>query len=278
MARPVTLSLLTAVLLVSCGSDSYPVIPDPVPAPEPETAVIFYDDFNTFDGSAWTKETHEAGWTNQELQSYSPSQVTVGKDGDKTVLILTARRSNGKIVSGRINSKGKKSFKYGKIEASIKLPATADGLWPAFWMMGDNTKEWPACGEIDIMEMGEATGIADGTSNSRVNTAIHYGASVADHEQKYFSTSTGINLQDGKYHTYTLDRDRNTLEILIDGKSFYKFDITGNSYFQDNFFILFNLAVGGSFTGIIEQKGITAIKEGGQAQMFVDWVKVSNNK
>ena len=120
----------------------------------------FKDDFNFFDEKVWTKETHEPGWTNQELQAYDAAHVSVGKDGDKSVLILTAERKGNKIYSGRINSKGKKSFKYRKIEASIKLPKTNGGLWPAFWMMGDNDKEWPACGEIDIMEMGEQSGMA----------------------------------------------------------------------------------------------------------------------
>ncbi len=272
--RPVTLSLFLAVLLSGCGgSDSNSA----TPAPEPEANVIFYDDFNTFDGNAWTKETHEAGWTNQELQSYSPEQVTVGRDGNRSVLILTARRSNGRIVSGRVNSKGKKSFKYGVVEASIRLPKTANGLWPAFWMMGDNAKEWPACGEIDIMEMGDAAGIADGTSDSRVNTAIHFGPSAADHQQEYFAKSTGINLQDGNYHTYTLVWNKKTLEISIDGKPFHTFDITNNTFMHDRFFILFNLAVGGSFTGITDKKEITALKEGEQVQMFVDWIRISQS-
>ncbi len=138
------------------------------------------------------KETHEAGWTNQELQSYSTSQVKVGKDEGKTVLILTAKRTGNKVVSGRVNTKNKKYFKYGKVEASIKLPETANGLWPAFWMMGNNKQEWPACGEIDIMEMGDAQGIANGTSTTRVNTALHYGPDVAGHEQQYFAGDAGF--------------------------------------------------------------------------------------
>ncbi len=91
--------------------------------------ILFKDDFNFFDEKVWTKETHEPGWTNQELQAYDAAHVSVGKDGDKSVLILTAERKGNKIYSGRINSKGKKSFKYRKIEASIKLPKTNGGLW-----------------------------------------------------------------------------------------------------------------------------------------------------
>ena len=121
----------------SCSSDSVGTEPEENPQD-----ILFKDDFNFFDEKVWTKETHEPGWTNQELQAYDAAHVSVGKDGDKSVLILTAERKGNKIYSGRINSKGKKSFKYRKIEASIKLPKTNGGLWPAFWMMGDNDKHW----------------------------------------------------------------------------------------------------------------------------------------
>lgn len=243
----------------------------------PVENVLFFDDFSTFDNSVWTKETHEPGWTNQELQAYEPGQVKVGKDGSKSVLMLTAEWKNGRIVSGRVNSKGKKSFKYGTISASIKLPETANGLWPAFWMMGDNDKEWPACGEIDIMEMGDKEGIATGTASRRVNTAIHYGQTPASHEQQYYASAVSTDLQDGQYHTYTLTWDESKAIISIDDKPFHSFDIKDNPYFHDKFFILFNLAVGGTFTGITDASGVTALKKGDKATMYVDWIKIINH-
>lgn len=243
----------------------------------PVENVLFFDDFSTFDNSVWTKETHEPGWTNQELQAYEPGQVKVGKDGSKSVLMLTAEWKNGRIVSGRVNSKGKKSFKYGTISASIKLPETANGLWPAFWMMGDNDKEWPACGEIDIMEMGDKEGIATGTASRRVNTAIHYGPTPASHEQQYHASAVSTDLQDGQYHTYTLTWDESKAIISIDDKPFHSFDIKDNPYFHDKFFILFNLAVGGTFTGITDASGVTALKKGDKATMYVDWIKIINH-
>ena len=91
---------ITAILLLICGTisacSSNSEGPDnpPVP-PHPDDDIVFYDDFDSFDFSAWSKETHPSGWTNQELQSYSPKQVSVGKDGKKSVLILTAERRNG---------------------------------------------------------------------------------------------------------------------------------------------------------------------------------------
>ncbi|WP_289743061.1 glycoside hydrolase family 16 protein [Muribaculum intestinale] len=267
------LAICLSAHLTGCGSDN-----DEQPGQsviDRVEEVVFFDDFTSFNSAYWTKETHEAGWTNQELQSYETSQVTIGKDGDKSVLILTAKRTGDNIVSGRVNSKNKKSFKHGKIEASIKIPATANGLWPAFWMMGNNNREWPACGEIDIMEMGDAQGIASATTTTRVNTAIHYGADVASHEQQYHASDAVGSLQDGNYHTYALLWHESNLEIFIDGNKFHSFDITGNPYFNDSFYLLFNLAVGGVFTGINDIGGITALTDGESASMYIDWVRVT---
>lgn len=278
------MSKFTSILFtVMCGTslactsnaDSLDI---PHPALTPNETISFQDNFDTFDTSVWNKETHEAGWTNQELQSYHPANVSVGKDGNRTVLILTAEHKNGKIISGRVNSKGKKSFKYGKLEASIKLPKTANGLWPAFWMMGDNNKEWPACGEIDIMEMGDAEGIKSGTTSKRINTALHFGPDVSRHEQSYYAANAPKNLQDGNYHTYSLVWDENKIQILIDGSLFNTFNTKENPYFHDEFFLLFNLAVGGSFTGIIDQTAITALPEGQKAFMYIDWIQIIENK
>ena len=272
--RHLFISVFGVAALTGCGaSDDEPTPMSP--GVNPADDVVFFDDFDSFNSAYWSKETHEAGWTNQELQAYSTGQVKVGKDDGKTVLILTATRKGDKIVSGRVNSKGKKYFKYGKIEASIKLPRTANGLWPAFWMMGNNRQEWPACGEIDIMEMGDAQGIADGTSARRVNTALHYGPDVAGHEQQYYAGDCGLDLQDGAYHTYTLKWNENNIEVSVDNMKLHSFDITDNAYFHSDFFILFNLAVGGAFTGIYDAEGISALKDGQTASMYIDWIKVS---
>lgn len=268
------ISAVAMAVLAGCDDSKEDPTTTP-PVVEPGDNVVFFDDFDSFNSAYWSKETHEAGWTNQELQSYSTSQVKVGKDDGKTVLILTAKRTGNKIVSGRVNSKGKKYFKYGKIEASIKLPETANGLWPAFWMMGNNKQEWPACGEIDIMEMGDAQGIADGTSNKRVNTALHYGPDVAGHEQQYFAGNASVNLQDGNYHTYTLTWDEAKIEVSIDDITFHTFNISDNSYFHSDFYILLNLAVGGAFTNIYNAEDITALKDGQTNSMYIDWIKVT---
>ena len=275
MKKTTILLLLSMCSIQQSCSSNEAVLPE-----EPEK-IIFKDDFESFNSEVWTKEIHEAGWTNQELQAYDETHVSVGTDEGKSVLILTAERKGNKITSGRVNSKGKKNFKYGKVEASIKIPKTANGLWPAFWMMGDNEKHWPQCGEIDIMEMGELGGIASGKTETQLNTAIHFGTDAgAGHRQEYYSANVANSLQDGKYHTYSLDWNENSLTVSIDNIKFYSFDISKISgryeYFHDNFYILFNLAVGGSFTGITNIDDITALKDGEKVNMYIDWVKISN--
>ena len=248
--------------------------------PSKQWNLVFTEDFNEFDNSVWTKEAHEAGWVNNELQKYTEESVSTGMDGDKTVLILTAKRVGNDFYSGRINSKGKKSFQYGKVEASIKLPKTANGLWPAFWMMGDNDKQWPACGEIDIMEMGEKAGIANNTTETYINTAIHYGPNAEGHEQIFQTVNVENSLQDGNYHIYSLEWNENELIVSVDDILIKKFYIGAGSeqfeYFNDKFYFIFNLAVGGDFPGITDPAQITALKDRESAQMFVDWVKIYN--
>ena len=266
------------------GQEEEPELPDEQPGEEDEPSkqwkLVFTEDFNTFDNSVWTKETHEPGWVNNELQEYIEECVSVGKDGDKTVLVLTAKREGDKFYSGRVNSKGKKSFQYGKVEASIKLPKTANGLWPAFWMMGDNDRQWPACGEIDIMEMGEKAGIANNTTETYINTAIHCGPNVEGHEQVFQTKTMEKSLQDGNYHVYSLEWNENELIVKVDDILIKTFNIGPDSgrfeYFNDKFYLLLNLAVGGDFPGITDPAQITALKDGEKAQMFIDWVKIYN--
>lgn len=139
-------------------------------------AEVWRDDFTgtALNTSYWNIEQNSSGGGNNELQYYGPEGVSVSNGN----LVLTASRTaNGgkSFTSGRINSKHKVFFTHGKLEASIKLPKTANGLWPAFWMLGENidTNPWPQCGEVDILEMGNVTGINNGTQESFFNGACH---------------------------------------------------------------------------------------------------------
>lgn len=256
-----------------------------------------------FDGESlnldrWNIEVNGDGGGNAELQYYTArlDNVRVGDDGKGNgCLILTAKKEvyNGKqCTSGRITTKNKIAFKHGKIEAAIKLPQTANGLWPAFWMMGNDFDQvgWPRCGETDIMEFGNATGIANGTQDRYFNGACHWGTAWNDHRQHANAITNSYSLQDGEFHIYTCIWDQDKVAMYVDldknpnASPYYIMTIPETTtdqthpgyYFHKENFILFNLAVGGNFPGIWDINSITALNEGNnyQQSMYVNYVKI----
>ena len=256
-----------------------------------------------FDGtelnmSRWNIEVNGDGGGNNELQYYTArlDNVHVGDDGEGNgCLILTAKKEvyNGKqCTSGRITTKNKIAFKHGKVEAAIKLPQTANGLWPAFWMMGNDFDQvgWPRCGETDIMEFGNATGIANGTQDRYFNGACHWGTAWNDHRQHANAITNSYSLQDGEFHIYTCIWDQDKVAMYVDldrnpnASPYYIMTIPETTtdqthpgyYFHKENFILFNLAVGGNFPGIWDINSITALNEGNnyQQSMYVNYVKI----
>ena len=246
----------------------------------------------------WNIEVNGNGGGNSELQYYTDSEnnVHVGDDGQGNgCLILTARRENYKnknFTSGRLNSMNLVTFTHGKIEASIKLPKTANGLWPAFWMMGNDWQSvgWPKCGETDILEMGNSEGIKNGTQDRFFNGACHWGAGWPNASYAKSSTKS-YSLQDGEFHLYTCIWDENSIKMYVDldkqplQTPYYNIDISkvdpsdewvaGNYFHKDNF-IIFDLAIGGNFTGIWDADQITALNDanGQEASMYINYVKI----
>jgi len=255
-------------------------------------------DGTELDPQRWNIEVNGSGGGNNELQYYTDreSNVRIGDDGNgNSCLILTARRENysgRSFTSGRVNSKNLVAFTHGKIEAAIRMPKTANGLWPAFWMMGNDYDAvgWPRCGETDIVEMGHQNAFAAGTQERFFNGACHWGqgwpaASYAKDTTKSYS------LQDGEYHIFTVIWDEQAISMYVDldriprQAPYYKIDIpqddpgnewSAGNYFHKNNFILFNLAVGGNFPGIHNASGITALNDGNgqEASMYVNYVKI----
>lgn len=259
-------------------------------------------DGEVLDESVWNIEVNGDGGGNAESQYYRRENVSISKEpaSGRSCLTLTARResySGKSFTSGRINSMGKKYFTHGKVEAYVCLPKTANGLWPAFWMMGNDYPEvgWPRCGEIDILEMGNAGGISSGTQESFMNGACHWGfyKDVGGGNYAYPNygkhSNAPYSVQDGEFHLFTLVWDETMIRMYLDldkypnVEPYYEMGIEGTDdewatglYFHHDHFILFNLAVGGYFTGIVNNPaGITALpEEGSEAKMYVDFVKV----
>ena len=184
-----------------------------------------------FDGTAlneknWSVEVSGSGGGNQELQFYRRENVSV-ENGN---LVLKAKRENyeGKsFTSGRVNSNQKAAFKHGIIQAKIKFPQTANGLWPAYWMMGNDINKygWPRCGEIDIVEMGHFNAISGhyaGWQDRYFSGTLHYGpsASYEDHQQnsQEFSSDkfSEIGSVEGDYHIFTMEWDGENLYMYYD--------------------------------------------------------------
>ncbi|MDR1459264.1 MAG: family 16 glycosylhydrolase [Bacteroidales bacterium] len=193
------------------------------------------------------------------------------------------------ITSGRVNTDGKFAFKYGRVDASIKLPKTANGLWPAFWMLGVDfgVVGWPLCGEIDVLEMGSREGIDNAVEEKLFSGAAHWGTLAANgsHPNYALSVLNDYSLQDDNFHLYTLKWNENSIAIYLDldkypqNAPYYVMDISVDGvgeYFHKEFFILFNLAVGGDFPRIYDMDGVTALHARNDylANMYIDFVKV----
>ena len=246
--------LILTIIAASCKSSSDIKKPDPV------YTLVWADEFNgtSVDPSNWNYNTGGEGWGNHEQEYYTDQNATI-EDGN---LVITGKAetivSNG-YTSSRLNTQGKREFLYGKIEASIKIPA-GQGLWPAFWMLGANinTVNWPLCGEIDIMEHINADSIFYGTLHWVNNQQV--------------SAGNQINAAPENYHVYAIEWNADTINWSLDGVKFHSVEIKNNinstEEFHKPFFILLNLAIGGDWPGqTIDQNKLPA-------KMFVDYVRV----
>ena len=262
---------------------------------------------DTFDGgkldeSLWTIEVNGDGGGNNELQYYRRENVSVGVEpvSGKNCLILTARKESfsGKTcTSGRLRTVGKMEFKYGKLEGRIKLPKTANGLWPAFWMMGGDYPQvgWPKCGEIDILEMGNVNGINRGTQERYFSGWFHWGESWNGGSYPNWGRdkTADYSLQDD-FHLYTVEWDDNSIKMYLDQDQYpdaapyvemniNKSDGTGagqvGRYFHKPFYVILNLAIGGNFTGITGNANIDRITafdkvDDKEPKMYIDYLKL----
>ena len=230
--------------------------------------MVWADEFDStaLNPNNWVHELGASGWGNNELQYYREENTTVA-DGHLVITAKAQKFGSSNYTSSRIISKGKKAFKFGRVDIRAALPK-GQGLWPALWMLGTNISSvpWPACGEIDIMELA-------GRLPNRVSAAVHYGANVAQHQYK-----TGVrylpgnaNFQD-EFHVFTLIWKENLLEFYVDDEKFHSItpaDLDGAVYpFNKTFFFIMNVAVGGNFDG--NPDATTTFPQ----SMIVDYIRV----
>lgn len=220
--------------------------------PEKPWKLVWNDEFDgpngtAVDSSKWKSETgNNGGWGNAELEYYTDSvNNCYQENGNLIIKAIKEEKEGYDYTSARIITQGKFDFKYGKIEMKAKLPR-GNGIWPAFWMLGSSfdTAGWPKCGEIDIMEhIGKMPSKVHGTLH-----AMGYSGNAGITDSIKSKTSLYDN-----YHTYTLEWNEKGLKWYFDGKRYHEVDKeeidSGIWPFDDKFFILLNLAVGGYWPG-----------------------------
>ncbi|MGB5578774.1 MAG: glycoside hydrolase family 16 protein, partial [Woeseiaceae bacterium] len=245
--------------------------------PEIDPEVWF---FATGDG---TEKGLPGGWGNNELQYYLPDNAMIVNG----VLEITARREtvgNLNYTSARINTEDRFAFKYGRIEARIKMPS-GQGLWPAFWMLSqdsdyvcgvdnqgnDRPCVWAATGEIDIVEAINL----DGTNGNEIFATIHYGGEFPANQSTSVTYTPSVDVTES-FNTYAIEWDEDEIRWYFNGLLYAVQDSWNSAAlnggpsapFDQNFHILLNLAVGGNFPG--SPNGTTPFP----ATMQVDWVRV----
>ena len=224
-----------------------------------------------FDGDSlnrddWNVEIHEKGWVNSELQEYVDSEENIQvKDGKlviNPVKKVSSIESNDaastkevvSYTSGRVSTQNKQTFTYGRFECRAKVPK-GQGYLPAFWLMANDENvygQWPRCGEIDCMEvMGQETNKAYGT--------VHYGNPHAQSQGTYYTGENESDFSDD-FHVFTCDWEPGKITWYVDGVKYHEENdwysttvgqgtLAYPAPFDQPFYIILNLAVGGSWVG-----------------------------
>lgn len=225
-----------------------------------------------FEGTAlntsdWTRETGGHGWGNQELQYYTNRTDNAYLTDGKLVIEAKEESFNGSdYTSARLITQSKKTFTFGRIDIRAILPE-GQGIWPALWMLGQNFGEigWPACGEIDIMELV-------GHEPSTTHGTAHWGPQGQSHSNyKGEHYAIGGEKFSEKYHVFSLIWEANSIKWLVDDNEFFSLspsDVNGNYPFNSDFFFIFNIAVGGQWPG--SPDATTQFPQ----RMYVDYVRV----
>ena len=219
------------------------------------------------------------GWGNSELEYYTSRTDNARIENGSLVIEAKQEAFQGSAyTSARLKTEGRVHFKFGTVEARIKLPSMTNGLWPAFWTLGTIGGSWPSIGEIDMMEAGAAAALQAGVGNKRISSAAHWSRADGSHDYNVSSTTAAVDLS-LDYHLYKMVWTSQYIKMYLDNVEYYTFDISNpadpyySEFHQPHFFLL-NVAVGGAYTGIYNTAGITAPLPG---KMYVDYVRLYQN-
>lgn len=273
------------VLLAACGGVAANSTTNGGGTTVTKETLIWSDEFNG--GAApsapnpqnWTYDTGAGGWGNGELETYCAygsstgpcdpknPNAYVGTDG---YLHIAARNpASGVYTSARLKSEGLQSFQYGRIEARVKMPV-GQGMWPAFWMLGDdvNSVQWPACGEMDIME---SIGSKPSTNYGSIHGTGFTGTAIGT----AYNLPGAEKFGDG-FHTFGILWSPKLIKFYVDDPTNVYATYTPSSLPQGavwpfdsgKFFFILNVAVGGAWPGSPDQTSVFP------QEMLVDYVRV----
>ncbi|MEN9347137.1 MAG: hypothetical protein RLZZ77_648 [Bacteroidota bacterium] len=229
----------------------------------PDWPLVWADEFEgtEINPQIWTRQIGASGWGNNELQFYTnDAENAFVTNGQLHIEAIQENHQGSNYTSARLITNDLFEFKYGRLEANIKIPM-GQGIWPAFWMLGANyeTVNWPGCGEIDVMEHVNNEPLAHGT--------LHW---QQGNNHNYQGTSLPIDTDE--FHKYGIVWSETQIQFYIDSVNYYTYTFTPNNntspIFQRPFFLLLNIAVGGNWPG--SPNAQTPFP----AEMIVDYVHV----
>lgn len=257
--------------------------------------LVWNEDFTdaSLDNQVWNIEVNGDGGGNNELQYYYEGgvELDVEPTTGKHCLVLTATKEDymgKKCTSGRVNTKGKMYYTFGRIDARIKFPNTANGLWPAFWQMGNNFDQvgWPRCGETDLIELGHQSAFGKGTQDRYFNGAMHVGSRWDAVWSDANSVTWPYSVED-TFHIVTMIWTPTSIDMYMDkdahpeNNAYFHADLESNDnadydrsiVFGKPNFIIANVAIGGNFPGIFNINNVTALANGPRS-MYIDWIRI----
>jgi beta-glucanase (GH16 family) len=277
---------IACMALLACNSGSAAPRPETTStsAPAPELKLAWADEFDgpaggRVDSTKWRYDLGDGcpgncGWGNQEKESYTSASENISLNGQGQLQIVARTAGPGltcyygacRYTSAKITTRGNLDVVPGRVEARIKLPA-GQGLWPAFWLLGSNITAvgWPQCGELDVMEN-------HGSDVTSTSSAMH-GPGYSGNTPFVHSYQLAAGSFAEDFHTFALEWNSSRVVFFVDGKQHYviqRDDVQrrGNWVFDQPFFIILNLAVGGTFDG--DPRSDTILP----ATMLVDYVRV----
>jgi len=270
------ISLILGACAMTTPKPTPTSVPTSTPMPTPTAiwdragwGIAWHDEFDgpELDLKNWTFDIGGGGWGNQEWEAYTdrPKNVRI----ENGMLVIEARQeeatfSGRPYSSARIKTQGLHAWQYGRIEARIKLPY-GQGIWPAFWMLGENisSKGWPGSGEIDILEF-------IGREPDHIYATVHAPGYSGGNGVGSNITISADSLKND-FHIYAIEWEENEIRWYFDDQQYFKItpeDVPDQWIFDHPFFLILNLAVGGGWPGYPDKTTVFP------QFLYVDYVRV----